>query len=96
MNKPETSDNLSNILSGYNPTFRSGFAQRVLRKIESEKNDTGRVFYNIFRWVALSGVAAILLLLFTVYLTDGSFSADALFGLTEYTPDEPLLTSVNL
>ncbi len=52
-------------------------------------------FYNIFRWVALSGVAAIIILLFTVYITEGSFSADALIGLMEYTSDEPLLTSVN-
>ena len=95
MNKPDVADELSNILLEYRPAFSDGFAKRVIKKIEREKETAEREFYNIFRWVALSGVAAIILLLFTVYITEGSFSTDALFGLTEYTSDEPLLTSVN-
>jgi|AntAceMinimDraft_2_1070361.scaffolds.fasta_scaffold00472_16 hypothetical protein len=95
MNKPDVVDELSNILSEYNPAFSDGFAQRVMKNIESKKKNAEMEFYNIFRWVALSGVAAIIILLFTVYITEGSFSADALIGLMEYTSDEPLLTSVN-
>ena len=30
-----------------------------------------------------------------VYITEGSFSADAFYGLLDYTPDEPILTSFN-
>ncbi len=37
MNKPDVVDELSNILSEYNPAFSDGFAQRVMKNIESKK-----------------------------------------------------------
>ena len=98
MSKSDTSDNLSNILSNHNPKYSIGFADRVMKSIELEKNRREKLdieFYNIFKLVALSGVAAIIILLFSVYITEGSFSADAFYGLLDYTPDEPILTSFN-
>lgn len=99
MSNSDTMDKLSGILSNHSPKYSSGFADRVMKSIELksiQKNKIDIEFYNIFRWVALSGVAAIILLLFSVYITEGSFSADAFYGLIYYTPDEPLITSFNL
>lgn len=98
MSKMDTTDGLSGLLSRHNPTYSDGFANRVMKGIYKEivQKETADIeFYNIYRWVALSGVAAIVLLLFSVYVTEGSFSADALYGLIHYTPDEPLITSLN-
>jgi len=97
MNKSDIKDELSDILSSYNPTFTEGFTERVIQSVgvEDIEEETEIAFYNIFRWVALSGVAAIIMLLFTVYLTEGTFSEDAFYGLMYYTPDEPVITSLN-
>jgi hypothetical protein len=46
--------------------------------------------------VALSGVAAIFILLFSIYYTDGSLSLDALYGLYEYAPDEAAVSFFNM
>lgn len=98
MSNSDSEDKLSKILSEYNPSFHDGFAKRVMEGVEAEtsrnKNEDIE-FYKIFKLVALSGVAAIILLLFTVYFHEGSFTADAFYGLHDYTPDEPLLTSLN-
>ena len=98
MSKSDTLDKLSNILSNYNPAFSAGFADRVMKSIELEDKREEKIvieFYNIFKLVALSGVAAIIILLFSVYITEGSFSADAFYGLMDYTANEPILTSFN-
>ncbi len=98
MNKSDIKDELSDILSSYNPTFTKGFTERVMKSVDIEnieEEETELEFYNIFRWVAFSGVAAIIMLLFTVYLTEGTFSEDAFYGLMYYTPDEPVITSLN-
>ena len=96
MSKLNNTDELSSFLSGYNPAFTDGFANRVMDKIENSKITNEDIeFYNVFRWVALSGVAAIILLLFSVYFTEGSFTPDAFYGLVNYTPDEPIIASLN-
>ncbi len=96
MSKLKNTDELSGFLSGYNPAFTDGFANRVMDKIENNNVKNKDIeFYNIFRWVALSGVAAIIILLFSVYFTEGSFTADAFYGLVNYTPDEPIIASLN-
>ncbi len=98
MSKSDKEDKLSNIFSKYNPAYSDGFAERVLRSIEEEKDlkeKTDIEFYKIFKLVALSGVAAIILLLFSVYIIEGSFSPDAFYGLMDYSPDEPILNSLN-
>jgi hypothetical protein len=98
MSKINSIEELSSLLSGYNPTFSDGFDNRVMDSIveeNSKESNEDMVFYNIFRWVALSGVAAIIVLLFSVYITEGSFTADAFYGLLNYTPDEPIIASLN-
>ncbi len=98
MNDSENRDELTELLSDYNPSFKTGFSNRVIEKIESEKlkvkEDSD--LYTTFRWFVISGVAAIILLLFTVYLADGYINADAVFGLYNYSPDEPLLSYMDI
>ncbi len=98
MSHIKENDKLFEILSNHNPEYNEGFNDRVISKINSNSttdNISDNDFVSIFRWVALSGVAAIILLLFTVYFTDGMFSADALVGILDYSPDEPLLATLN-
>jgi len=99
MSKSDNTDKLSDLFSNYNPAYSEGFAERVMKGIEAENKSKDKIdveFYKVFKLVALSGMAAIILLLFTIYITDGSFSTDGFYGLLNYTPDEPLLTSLNL
>ncbi|MFK5854561.1 MAG: hypothetical protein QM503_00430 [Bacteroidota bacterium] len=98
MSKLENNKDLSTLLSNYDSTFSDGFTNRVMDRIEMDKNKESNnefEFYSVFRWVALSGIAAIVVLLFSVYITQGSFSADAIYGLVYYTPDEPIIASLN-
>lgn len=98
MKKIENIDGLIDAMTGYSPSFDEGFSERVIQKIEFEKNnskDTYPVFISMFRWIALSGVAAIIILLITVYTTTGSMDTDAIFGVFNYYPDNPELASLN-
>lgn len=98
MKKLNSTDALSNLLSGYNPAFADGFSNRVIESIDANelKQQTDHMeFLSIFRWVALTGIAAIIVLLFSVYISEGSFSADAIYGIIDYTSDEPIIASLN-
>lgn len=98
MKKLENIDQFMESMSDYSPSFSEGFADRVIQKIDSGKSyneDSYPEFVSLFRWIALSGVAAIIILLFTVYLTEGSMDTDALFGVFNYSPDNPELASLN-
>lgn len=85
--------NISDLLAAHNPAFDSGFSSRVMAKIANIKDDTDII--SIFRWIALSGVAAIILLMLTVYFTEGSFTADAIYGIIDFNEEESLLTAYN-
>lgn len=98
----ETEENIKLIdeLSNYNPSFKPLFSSRVLNKLEQHKNKKTHTAYKdfnrIFKWIALSGAAAIIALLISVYIVDGSLNYDALTGVFYYTPDEPAIYSFNL
>ena len=92
------SDMLNKILTNHNPSFNKGFAVRVIEQIEIEdlkdnieENDIMRMF----SWFAISGAVAIILLFISIYMSDGTFASDAIYGLFHYSPDEPILTSLN-
>ena len=89
----EELDNLRVLLSSYQPAFSEEFQQNTLNQIYgfSKPNE----FFQLFRAVALTGVAAILIMLLTIYFTDGSLGIDAIYGLSNYTPDEELFTYLN-
>ena len=80
----------------FSPEFESGFADRVMQKLETTESKKSIPLYPIFKRVALSGVAAIIALLFSIYYTDGSLSLDAIYGLYEYAPDEAAVSFFNL
>ncbi len=98
MSQNSKNEKLTEILLNHNPEFNDGFSERVINKIKLVSTTNKKIendFISAFRWVALSGVAAILLLLITVYFTDGMFTTDAVVGLLNYSPDEPLLAELN-
>jgi hypothetical protein len=86
-------DEMRKQLSNYQADFSTDFSNRVISKIDRvTKQDD---FVLLFRAIALSGVAAILLILLTIYITDGSLGLDALYGLTGYSPNEELFSYLN-
>jgi len=82
-------DKLRTKVADFDADFSSGFTERLMHRIAGE---SGLAFLTVFRTVALSGVAAIILVLLTVYFVDGSLNLDSLLGLNGYTPDLGLLT----
>ncbi len=73
--------------------FKHGFTDRVMDRLAKPKNgrliefNFARDLNKIFMRVAISGVAAIILLLLSIYLTTGSVSIDSLSGAESYSED---------
>ncbi len=77
------------VMSDYSPSFGDGFSKTVLDRIEAMADDSN--LYQLFKRFALGGVAAILVLLISVYFTDGNLSTDSLLGLSGLSADNILL-----
>ncbi len=77
------------VMSDYSPSFGDGFSKTVLDRIEAMTDDSN--LYQLFKRFALGGVAAILVLLISVYFTDGNLSTDSLLGLSDLSTDNILL-----
>ncbi len=82
-------DNMRAEIADFDVDFSAGFTQRLMQHIAGEK---GFAFLAVFRMVALSGVAAIILVLITVYFIDGSLNLNSLLGINGYAPDLGLLS----
>ncbi len=73
--------------------FKHGFTDRVMDRLAKPKNgrliefNFARDLNKVFMRVAISGVAAIILLLLSIYLTTGSVSIDSLSGAESYSED---------
>ncbi|NOY36468.1 MAG: hypothetical protein GXO83_02735 [Chlorobi bacterium] len=73
-------------------SFRPGFAERVMNRIPGK---TGKIIevdfsgqlYTFFKRLVLTGVAAIILLLLSIYLTHGSLSKESVFGVQPMSDD---------
>ncbi len=76
--------------SEYAPSFKPGFSERITNKIYHIANNDDNLWF-LFKRFALTGVAAIVFLLITVYLSEGSFSLNSLLGLSDLTTDNLLL-----
>jgi hypothetical protein len=69
--------------------FKNDFTDAVLNRIFplaltiSRENEFARYMYFTFRSIAISGIAAIILLLISIYLREGSISFDAFLGLRD-------------
>jgi len=77
------------LMSDYSPSLGDGFSKTVLDRIEAMADDNN--LYHLFTRFALGGVAAILVLLISVYFTDGNLSTDSLLGLSDLSADNILL-----
>ncbi len=85
-------------LSDYNPSFNEGFTDSVMANLHKAPNTLTKSGPNMIRMyarVALSGAAAIAILLGSIYLTDGSIDMDSIFGITDYAADGALLSYLN-
>ncbi|HLN21730.1 MAG TPA: hypothetical protein VK213_11615 [Bacteroidales bacterium] len=77
--------------------FRNGFKGRVLEKLFSEETKLTREiefsrFLSIaFSRIALTGVAAIVILLLSLFLSEGSLSFNAILGLTDLQNEDMVL-----
>lgn len=82
-------DKMRTKIAAFETDFSTGFTEKLMQRIAGE---SGFTFLTVFRTVALSGVAAIILVLLTVYFVDGSLNLDSLLGLNGYAPDLGLLS----
>ncbi len=98
MKKIENMEQFLDSMANYNPKFDDGFSDRIIGKLDDDQKDTSNSFpefVRLFRWVSLSGVAAIIILLITIYTTEGSFDLDAIYGIFNFSPDNPVLASLD-
>lgn len=79
-----TDINIKNALDDFNPSFKPGFESRVMEGLVKARDITyTSLFSRAFKRIALSGAAAIIILLISIYISDGSLSADTLLGTSE-------------
>ena len=81
------------IVSSNQYSFSSGFQEKVMTKVYEEKEplilrpEFNRSLFTVFKRVALTGVAAIIILFLSIYLTDDSFTFNSLTGGDPYSDD---------
>ena len=84
---------LRTTLSEKKAAFSSSFEDSLMDRIRlSRMQNNIFTIKPVFRTVALSGVAAIIIVLISVYFIDGSLSLDTLMGINGYSPDMGMLT----
>ncbi|GMT44912.1 MAG: hypothetical protein IEMM0006_0744 [bacterium] len=79
----ENLDNVRSKIAAFDADFSAGFTERLMQRIAGE---SGFAFLAVFRAFALPGVAAIILILLTVYFMDGSLYLNSLLGIDGYAP----------
>lgn len=86
------------MLAGQPASFESGFADRVMQRLETEPAAPPKSveMYGIFKRVAITGIAAIIALLIAIYFIDGSLTLNAVLGISGYSPDGAALSVLNL
>ena len=89
----EAVSSLRSHLSQQEGAFSGGFEKKIMSRIQRHGAlISAFTIKPTFRAVALSGVAAILVVLISVYFIDGSLSIDSLMGINSYNPDLGMLT----
>ncbi len=83
-------------LSNTDFKFVDGFADSVMEKLGNDKDKQISTLYSLFKKVALSGVAAIIIFLITIYFVDGSVNLETIQGIAEYTPGDDELSLINI
>ncbi len=77
-------------LSEWQPETESSVTEKVMLRIEREETVTVQ-YYNLFKKILLSGVAAVILLLLAIWLTDGTLSYDTITGVAGYQPETEIM-----
>ena len=81
------------LLSSRNYSFSDGFRNRVMQAVSDEKKgkvisiDFTRSFTSMFNRIAVAGVAAILLLVISLYISHGSLNVNTLTGIDPISED---------
>ena len=84
---------MRNIISSTRYSFDAGFHAKVMERIAEEKEplilrpEFNRFLFTVFKRVALTGVAAIIILFLSIYLSDDSFSFHSITGGDTYSDD---------
>jgi len=78
-------------LASSEPSFGEGFSNRVMQKLAKPQID----LFGSFKNIAISSVAAIALLMISVYFMDGSLDLDALYGIQGYSVEEEFYSFLN-
>lgn len=86
-------DEMRKQLANYQPAFSTKFSQNIADKIYTKSKQFDLTPF--FKAIVLSGAAAILIILLSIYFTDGSLDLDAIYGLSHYAADEELFTYIN-
>lgn len=84
-------EKIRNRMKGTSFHFKAGFAERVLSKIKDTvpviEMDFSIQLVSLFKKIALTGVAAIIILLITIYLTAGSLNKETVVGVDTSSDD---------
>jgi len=91
-NKMQEWQALKQKFSTFHPEFSPGFEQKVMQKLAVDRGTLVLDIIPVFRVFALSGIAAIGLLMIGLYFSNGSLDLDSLLGISGYTPDMGLLS----
>ena len=81
------------LLSSRNHSFSDGFRNRVMQAVGDEKKgkvismDFTRSFTSMFNRIAVAGVAAILLLVISLYISHGSLNINTITGVEPVSQD---------
>jgi len=81
------------IISSKQYSFSDGFQTKVMDRIAEENEplilqpEFNRSLFTVFKRVALTGVAAILILFLSIYLSNDSFTLETLTGGDSYSDD---------
>lgn len=82
-------EKMRKLISFSSPSFSDSFIENTMNKVKNEQDENPHLsqFINIFKRIAISGAAAIVALLISIYFIDGSLAADAIFGIADYSPE---------
>ena len=84
---------IGKLLSSRNYSFSDGFHNRVMQAVSDEKKgkvismDFTRSFTSMFNRIAVAGVAAILLLVISLYISHGSLNVNTFTGVDPISED---------
>ncbi|MGQ9619388.1 MAG: hypothetical protein ACUVTX_00185 [Bacteroidales bacterium] len=79
--------------AGVSYSFSDNFTERVIKRIFSTETTVNReieflrTFNRVFYRIAVTGIAAITLLLISIYISQGNLSVDSFFGLSDGTEE---------